>query len=101
MVAKDEYTFDNVRSTFEYNQTHLKKGTLALPNGSVLYWEENEVGGRRYHSDEVGGGVVVWDTALVDSATLLAAIAQEQALLTAERHQREKQMAEEIWDNPL
>ena len=48
-----------------------------LPNGCMLYMQENEVGGRTYTSDEIGGGVMVWDTALVDSSTLLAALTEE------------------------
>lgn len=49
-----------------------------LPNGSTLYREENGVGGHRYWSDEIGGGVMLWDTCLVDTSTLLAAIVEEQ-----------------------
>ncbi len=49
-----------------------------LPNGCTLYREENGVGGHRYWSDEVGGGVMLWDTSLVDTSTLLAAIVEEQ-----------------------
>ena len=45
-----------------------------LPNGHMLYREENGVGGYRYISDEIAGGVCVWDTAVVDPSTLLAAI---------------------------
>jgi hypothetical protein len=48
-----------------------------LPNGSTLYREDNGVGGHRYISDEVGGGVCVWDTCLVASATLLAALTED------------------------
>ena len=49
-----------------------------LPNGCTLYREVNEVGGHRYWSDEIGGGVVVWDTCLVASDTLLAAVVEEE-----------------------
>ncbi len=49
-----------------------------LPNGCTLYKESNGVGGHRYWSDEIGGGVCIWDTSLVDSSTLLAAIVEEQ-----------------------
>lgn len=45
-----------------------------LPNGCRLYRKKNEAGGHTYFSDEVGGGVVVWDTCLVDQSTLFAAI---------------------------
>jgi len=44
-----------------------------LPNGSTLFRRKNEVGGYIYYSDEIGGGVVVWDTTLVDRWTLLSA----------------------------
>lgn len=53
------------------------EGMISLPNGCTLYWKETEQG-REYISDEVGGGVQVWHTALVDQSTLLAAIVQEQ-----------------------
>ena len=39
-------------------------------HGYAIYVEENEVGGHRYFSDEIGGGVFVWDTALVSIETL-------------------------------
>ena len=48
------------------------------PCGYMLYREPNEAGGHRYWSDEVGGGVMVWDTCLVCSNTLLAAIVEEE-----------------------
>jgi hypothetical protein len=47
------------------------------PNGSHLFRKPNGVGGYVYISDEIGGGVVVWDTALVSEATLLAALVSE------------------------
>lgn len=53
-----------------------------LPNGCSLFMKENEVGGRVYYSDEVGGGVGIWDTALVDKSTLLAAIVEEEKINT-------------------
>lgn len=53
---------------------------IQLPNGCALFWKKNQVGGRTYCSDEIGGGVVVWDTSLVDESTLLTAIVQEQTL---------------------
>ena len=49
-----------------------------LPNNATLYRESNGVGGHRYWSDEIGGGVCVWDTCLTDESTLLAAIVEEQ-----------------------
>lgn len=55
-----------------------------LPNGCTLYCRSNEAGGRTWFSDEVGGGVVVWDTALVDATTLLAAFTEESRMLIKE-----------------
>lgn len=60
-------------------------GESRLPNGSTLYWSQNAVGGRTYLSDEIGGGVEVWDTCLVDQSTLLAAMAKEAELQVIER----------------
>jgi hypothetical protein len=60
------------------------EGQTQLPNGCTLYWRPNGVGGRIYFSDEIGGGVQVWDTALVDFTTLLAALNQEMALRATE-----------------
>ena len=54
-----------------------KKGDVMAPNGHHIYWTENEVGGRTWISDEVGGGVHVWDTSLVDPTTLLAVMTKE------------------------
>lgn len=53
------------------------KPLTCLPNGHELYRADNNAGGHTYYSDEVGDGVVVWDTCLVDSSTLLAAILEE------------------------
>jgi hypothetical protein len=47
------------------------------PNGAHLYRRPDGVGGYVYTSDEVGGGVVVWNTSLVSEGTLLAAILGE------------------------
>lgn len=56
-----------------------ESGTLQLPNGCTLYWgTDAATGAREYASDEVGGGVAVWHTALVDPSTLLAAMVQEE-----------------------
>jgi hypothetical protein len=67
-------------------QPHLdpNTGDIPLPNGCTLFWKNGEQG-REYHSDEIGGGVLVWHTALVDDATLLAALTQEASLRKAER----------------
>ena len=61
-----------------------ERGQLPLPNGCTLFWEPNGAGGRRYSSDEIGGGTIVWDTCLVEKSTLLAAMNIE------EMHEREQ-----------
>ena len=61
-----------------------------LPNGCMLYKKENEAGGYTYYSDEVGGGVFVWDTCLVDQSTLLAALvddAKERYLVAVKKNE--------------
>jgi hypothetical protein len=45
--------------------------------GYTIFREANGAGGHTYFSDEVGGGVTVWDTCLVDRATLMEVIAME------------------------
>lgn len=57
-----------------------------LIGGYKLYSEINHAGGRVYWSDHIGGGVVVWDTCLVEGSTLLA------ALFCEARHQYEESM---------
>ena len=56
------------------------ENTLVLPNGCTLYWKDNGIGGRIYTSDEIGCGVLVWDTSLISEDTLLAAIKKEHEL---------------------
>lgn len=46
-----------------------------LGNGCHLFRKVNEAGGYTYSSDEIGGGVVVWDSALVSIETVLTALA--------------------------
>lgn len=52
--------------------------------GYSLFRDPNTVGGHRWWSDEIGGGVIVWDTSLVSPETLRAVLdiewqAQEEA----------------------
>lgn len=69
----------------------LIEGDTDLPNGCRLYWKTNIVGSRYYFSDEIGCGVDVWDTAVVDISTLLAAITEENRMRHFEsRHKRIK-----------
>lgn len=59
-----------------------------LPNGHELFVEDDEVGGRVYWSSEIGGGVVVWRTSLVDSSTVLAALVEQERFETQQRWKR-------------
>jgi len=61
-----------------------KEGELALPDGNTLFWKsDNPMGTREYYSGEVGGGVNVWITCLVNMDTLKAALEVESVI----RHQ--------------
>jgi len=42
--------------------------------GNQLYIKPNEAGGNIYWSDEIGGGVMVWDTSLVSPEMLCLAL---------------------------
>ncbi len=53
--------------------------------GHILYRELNGVGGYRYWSDEIGGGVVVWDTSLVSNEMMALAIKVEAHRAEAEK----------------
>lgn len=46
--------------------------------GYTVFVEETEPGGRRYWSDEIGGGVVIFDTTLVAIETIEYALNMEQ-----------------------
>lgn len=61
-----------------------EEGWYRMPSGYTLFWKRNEAGGRTYLSDEVGGGVFTWDTALVGRDTLAFAMAVEDGLNKAE-----------------
>ena len=45
--------------------------------GNRLYVEPNEVGGHRYWSDDIGDGVMIWDTALGSIEMIELALAYE------------------------
>lgn len=68
-------------------------GSVQLPNGCTLYWYPDGNLGRRYVSDEVGGGVDVWVPALVDPTTLLAALTQEAAFTRLEAEIKRRSQA--------
>jgi hypothetical protein len=79
----------NTRNRF-YQELDNTEGELPLPNGCTLYWKINEVGGIDYLSDEVGGGVPVWNTALVDVSTLTAAMAHYYAMIRRDAYRERK-----------
>ena len=56
--------------------------------GHRLYRDVSEVGSNRYWSDEIGGGVLVWDTALVSPEMMRLALAKEDEVLAAASRQR-------------
>lgn len=43
----------------------------------TLFRERNAAGGHTYYTDEIGGGVVVWDTVFAGKSTMLAALEWE------------------------
>ncbi len=57
--------------------------------GYTLYRFKNIIGGHVYYSDEVGGGVFVWDTCLVDRNTLFEALRLERMRYNNEKYGRE------------
>ena len=69
----------------KFTDKDLLEGSIDMPNGYTLFWKENEVGGRTYYSNEIGDGVFVWDTALVNVDTILTAISHEMGLQKYER----------------
>jgi hypothetical protein len=58
----------------------MKEGLVKVCNdsrGNQLWVEDNEVGGRRYWSDDIGGGVCIYDTSLASREMLLLALKHE------------------------
>ncbi len=45
--------------------------------GNTLFVKDDEVGGKEYWSDEIGGGVLVWSTSLVSKEMMELAIKAE------------------------
>ena len=58
-----------------------------LPNGHELFVEDTEQG-RAYWSGEIGGGVMVWHTALCAESTLMAAMVEESRAQWIDRRER-------------
>ena len=75
------FSFRELILNFKRLESIPEEGRVALPSGCTLYWRlDKRVNARVYYSDEVSSGVHVWDTALVDENTLLAAIVEEAGL---------------------
>lgn len=59
----------------------MKKQTLKeigkTNRGYTIFVQDNEVGGKTYWSDEIGGGVIVWDTSLVSRESVEFALSKE------------------------
>lgn len=76
----------------ELSKETCKAGSSQLACGNELVWTTDEsIGVRVYLSTEVGGGVMVWNPALVSPETLMAAILQEQQLCVWERSRFNKE----------
>ena len=56
---------------------------------------ENGVGGRKYYSDEIGGGVLVWDTCLVSENTLNKVIEKEREFQIKEIEKKLNKLVED------
>jgi len=52
--------------------------------GYTIWREPNSIGGHRYWSDSIGGGVVVWDTSMVSAEELRFCIEHEERVNTQE-----------------
>lgn len=62
------------------NETEIDeegKRLCLMPNGYSLYVKTNKAGGRIYFSDEIGGGVEIWDTCCGMESSILFAITIE------------------------
>jgi hypothetical protein len=57
--------------------------------GYTIYRQENGVGGHIYWSDEVGGGVIVWDTSLINPDSIIFAMLVEGSMPCAPLTQRQ------------
>ena len=68
---------DQLGQTFFEKQGQLEFACPVPDTHYFLYRKENGVGGYTYYSDEIGGGVFVWDTCLVGDVTLQAALDYE------------------------
>ena len=61
-----------------------------LPGGFMLYVQKNGAGGRSYYSDEIGDGVLIYDTCLHGQGSILTALAVESAFADEEARARHR-----------
>lgn len=72
---RDQEWYNPPKETTCFGRRLLYHGWFTLPKGNSLFvYMDPTVGALEYWSDEVGGGVMVWQSALVDPETLEAAI---------------------------
>lgn len=71
-------TLDPLRRSCDVKEDNQLTEAFVTASGYILFVEDNGVGGRRYWSDEIGSGVMVWDTSLVSHQTLKAAMDAEE-----------------------
>jgi hypothetical protein len=63
--------YDPPKEVVEQGRRLLYHGWIEMPNGYGLFmYTDPSVNALEYWSDEIGGGVMVWQTALVDHSTL-------------------------------
>ena len=79
----------------------LDTGETVLPNGSTLAWRRNDAGGRTYTTDEVGVPVLIFDSAINDPISILAAMVKEQELSVYETFLSRQQPKIEIPDKKI
>jgi len=58
---------------------------LELPNGVAIYRQQSRAGGYLYYTDEIDGGVLVWDTSLVSECALVTVLHLEAVRRMEER----------------
>lgn len=81
------------KETTCFGRRLLYHGWFTLPKGHSLFvYTDPAVGALEYWSDEVGGGVMVWQSALVDPETLEAAIKHW-------RNERDQQIFRGAWQS--
>jgi len=84
----DDQLFDYCKKhniPYSGSKPNIQERTFETSRGYTIFVKDNKVGGRSYWSDEIGGGVLVWDTCLVDVETLELSIQKEKEFAASER----------------